>query len=81
MSTLTQPRYSAYCKPKLGDLLGVLKLDRPFVRARGNYLYYEDRTAHLDLVGGFGAALLGHNHPELVRALTDALGENVPVHA
>ncbi len=81
MTTDMSSLYRAHCKPKLADFMRVLKVDRAFVRAQGNYLYDEDGVAYLDLVGGFGAALLGHNHPELVRALTDALGENVPVHA
>ena len=73
--------YAAYCRPKLTDLLECLGLDTEFYRARGAYLYHRDGerdTEYLDLVGGFGAALLGHNNPELKDFLKSALDADVP---
>lgn len=58
-----------YTKPYLQNLLSLLKLDRDYCAAKGNYLYSLDkqhRREILDLAGGFGSVLLGHNHPELV---------------
>lgn len=59
--------YTRHCKPGLGAMLTAFGLDVPFDRAGGDYLYYRDESgkAHkiLDLVGSFGATLLGHNHP------------------
>ena len=60
--------YGQYCRPKLDDLLRCLKLDREYVRARGDYLYCREngrQEAVLDFVGGFGTTILGHNNPEL----------------
>lgn len=74
--------YAAYCRPKLADLLGSLGLDVTFTRARGVHLYRDngDRTETevLDLVGGFGAGLFGHNNPELKALLKAQLDADVP---
>jgi acetylornithine/succinyldiaminopimelate/putrescine aminotransferase len=74
-------RYRANCKPKLADLLRSLGIDQTFVKAQGSYLYDEHGAAYLDLVGGFGAALLGHNPPELCRTLVESVTAGLPVHA
>jgi len=74
-------QYSDFCKPKLAALLSALKLDPHIVSAEGNYLKCDDGKNVLDLVSGFGAAVLGHNHPEIVQAATTALQNNVPVSA
>jgi len=53
-------------------LLALAGLDVQFVGAEGDYVYWHDergeRRRALDLVGGAGALLLGHNHPEMVGA-------------
>ncbi len=74
-------RYKDYCRPKLTELLQALKLDREYASARGNYLYDVDGTGILDLVGGFGCSLLGHNHPEVVEVAVTALRKHVVVNA
>ena len=57
-------------KPGLASLLGAFGLDVSYHRAAGDHLYYRDDEGNevevLDLVGGYGASLLGHNHPELL---------------
>lgn len=74
--------YAAYCRPKLSDLLESLGLNVAYTKARGAYLYMQgDDGADipvLDLVGGFGAALLGHNNAELKELITSRLDEDVP---
>ena len=73
--------YRRYIKPELADLLKAAGLDRVYTRALGDKLYYQkDGVEHevLDLVGGFGASLLGHNHPELVAEAERMLAEQVP---
>jgi glutamate-1-semialdehyde 2,1-aminomutase len=49
----------------------------PYTVARGDGAYVEDvdGTRYLDFVQSYGASLLGHAHPEVVRALRDAVGE------
>ena len=57
-------------KPKVAELLALLNLDKVYTSAQGAYLTYtEGETTHqvLDCIGGYGAALLGHNHP-VIRA-------------
>ena len=71
--------YKYYCKPKLADLLSVLKLDTHVVCASGNYVKSEDGKDILDMVSGFGTALLGHNHPKIVETAVSALQNNRPI--
>src|SRR5262245_16706931 len=42
-----------------------------FARGEGAYLWDTDGKRYLDLFAGFGGAILGHSHPELVRAATE----------
>lgn len=74
--------YANYCRPKLADLLGCLELDVEYIRASGAYLYRAGSDGQdepiLDLVGGFGAALFGHNNEELKACIRDQLERNVP---
>jgi acetylornithine/succinyldiaminopimelate/putrescine aminotransferase/predicted amino acid dehydrogenase len=55
---------------------------RDFTRGQGNYLYYKsdqgEEVEVLDLVGGYGANLLGHNHPEIQRVLRDLVEQGTP---
>ncbi|MBY8852326.1 aminotransferase class III-fold pyridoxal phosphate-dependent enzyme, partial [Saccharothrix sp. MB29] len=66
-------------------LLASLGLDTEYVRGEGDTLYYLDRNgaevAVLDLVGGYGTLMFGHNHPELVALARDLLAKRVPLHA
>lgn len=74
--------YAAFCRPKLSDLLESLGLNVAFTKARGAYLYRKDDDGNevevLDLVGGFGAGLLGHNNRELKELLKSQLDADVP---
>lgn len=72
-------QYRDYCKPKLTDLLSALKLETHVVSAEGNYISSIDGRNILDLVSGFGAALLGHNHPEIVGTAVESLQSSLPV--
>ncbi len=49
----------------------------PFTVARGSGAYVEDveGTRYLDYVQSYGASILGHAHPEVVRVLREAVGE------
>ncbi len=49
----------------------------PYTVVRGAGAYVEDveGTRYLDYVQSYGASLLGHAHPEVVRVLRDAVGE------
>ena len=70
--------YRDYCRPKLADLLRALRLDREYVRAAGKWMTDSEGREVLDLIGGFGAAVLGHNPPELVAGMIADLQSEVP---
>src|SRR3954471_9250175 len=73
--------YRDYCRPKLADLLRALRLDREYVRAAGTRMTDSEGCEVLDLIGGFGTAVLGHNPPELVAGMIADLQAGVPSHA
>ncbi len=78
---LTPPSdiYRNYCRPELAKLLQAIRLDCSFHRGEGDFLYFFDKNGEehqvLDLVGGYGASLFGHNHPELVKTAQDFFKE------
>ena len=45
---------------------------RFIVRADKAYMYDEDGNAYLDFVGSWGPMILGHNHPAVLEAVTEA---------
>jgi putrescine aminotransferase len=57
--------YARHVNPALVKLLGVLGYGRLFVRAKGTHVYDRDGRPYLDLLAGFGAMNLGHNHPRV----------------
>ncbi|WP_394829315.1 aminotransferase class III-fold pyridoxal phosphate-dependent enzyme [Pendulispora albinea] len=63
-------------------LMEIARLDVEFVEARGDRLTWIDdtgaRRSVLDLVGGFGSTLLGHNHPEVRGALEQHIASGRP---
>jgi acetylornithine/succinyldiaminopimelate/putrescine aminotransferase/acyl-CoA synthetase (AMP-forming)/AMP-acid ligase II/predicted amino acid dehydrogenase/acyl carrier protein len=76
--------YGTHARPELVRRLSALRLDRQFIAARGDRLWCiaEHSTREVvDLVGGYGATILGHNHPEIIAAARAALGKELPVHA
>ncbi len=76
--------YAGSLKPHLAHLLEAFGLDVHYHRAVGDRLYYEGPGGEVevvDFVGGFGASLLGHNHPELVELAGQVLAEQRPFHA
>src|SRR5262245_7054777 len=77
-------RYAESVRPRVAKLLKLLKLDLVYTRAEGDQMEYVDGDATrpvIDLLGGYGSTLLGHNHPELVAALKSAVDERAPVQA
>ncbi|MGW4511742.1 aspartate aminotransferase family protein [Streptomyces sp. NPDC004393] len=65
------------------DLLTLLGIDVEYVRGEGNTLYFLDETGHevpvIDYAGGYGALVLGHNHPEVVATVESFLRARRPV--
>jgi acetylornithine/succinyldiaminopimelate/putrescine aminotransferase len=77
--------FGAYLRPRVLEMMRLVHLDVRYHRAQGDYLYtwdLEDReTKVLDLLGGFGSALFGHNHPALIARARRTLDEGRPFHA
>ncbi|WP_405181428.1 aminotransferase class III-fold pyridoxal phosphate-dependent enzyme [Nocardia sp. NBC_01377] len=70
--------FARHNRPGLARLLRACHLDVVYAGAEGDHLIGADGTRVLDLVGGFGAALFGHNHPALVRVATARLNQQHP---
>ena len=72
-------------KPRLNQLLHTLRLDVSYVRGEGDHLFYHDSSgrevAVLDLVGGYGALILGHSHSALVAEAQRLIQSGRPFHA
>ena len=67
LETTMMDDYGQFCRPALVPLLEGIGLDAEYVRAEGDYLHYwrDGQYVHvLDLLGGYGANLFGHHHPE-----------------
>ncbi len=50
----------------------------PLVKGQGARVWDADGNSYLDFVGGYGSLNLGHNNPDIVAALQNALRENPP---
>ncbi|AUG80443.1 class III aminotransferase [Kitasatospora sp. MMS16-BH015] len=70
-------------EPHMLGFLTQLGIDVEYVRAEGNTLWYRDRDGReipvVDYAGGYGALVLGHNHPELVATAQQLLADGTPI--
>jgi len=77
--------FEEYNRPRLVQLMKSIRLDLEYVRGSGNYLYYRNAAGEevpvLDLAGGFGSTILGHNHPEIKEVLRECGENDTPMHA
>src|SRR5579883_116493 len=76
--------FARYLKPRLMELLSAIGLDVVYESAEGDYLYRREgdrEVAVLDLLGGYGASLLGHNHPALAARARAVIDGKLPFHA
>ncbi len=73
--------YLRWVRPDLGPLMEALGLMVTYHRGSGDRLYAGEGAGEievLDLVGGYGANLLGHGHPAIREALMEVLAEGRP---
>jgi len=70
--------HEQYLNAQMVRVLRTIGYDRRYVRARGQYLYDDRGDEYLDLLAGFGVFAVGRNHPRVVAALTDLLGQELP---
>src|SRR5437763_10693402 len=77
--------FAKYLKPRLMELLSAIALDVVYERGEGDKLFYRDAKGRevpvLDLLGGYGAGLLGHNHPRIAARAREVIDRKLPFHA
>lgn len=77
--------YAQFCKPGLQGLMSLLKLDVVYTEGRREFLRGADAAGRpleiIDMLGGYGSAILGHNPPEIRAVLKKALDDEIPFHA
>ncbi|HTN84199.1 MAG TPA: aminotransferase class III-fold pyridoxal phosphate-dependent enzyme [Sorangium sp.] len=77
--------YRQLVKPRLAESLATMGLDVIYHRAQGDHVYLRDQSGKeievLDMVGGNGSLLFGHNHPRVIADLREALADGMVVHA
>ena len=71
-------RHERHINPVQIGLGGPSGLTPTFVGGQETELVDESGRAYLDFVAGFGSLNLGHNHPEVVAAVTSALNQLAP---
>lgn len=74
--------YQRFVRPLTGRLLNCLRLDVEYVFGEGDFLeYYDERGERVrvyDFLGGYGALIFGHNHPQLVETAVELLRSGRP---
>ncbi|MER6522078.1 aminotransferase class III-fold pyridoxal phosphate-dependent enzyme [Streptomyces sp. NPDC001553] len=82
--------FARHTRPELARLLRAMHLDVTYRAGRGDHLTRERPDGDegsgagehiLDLVGGAGSSLFGHNHPALVEVARRCLDEEIPFNA
>ena len=70
--------YARTINPQFMRVLRTIGFDRVWARGEGQYLYDEDGTRFLDLLGGFGMFNVGRNNPRVRAALVETLELETP---
>lgn len=70
--------YKEYVNSGLATLLGMLDFDKQYVKAEGVKVWDSEGNEYLDLLGGYGALNLGHNHPEVINAVKETMDAMCP---
>jgi acetylornithine/succinyldiaminopimelate/putrescine aminotransferase/predicted amino acid dehydrogenase len=77
--------YAKHVKKAVAEVLEATGQAVAYHRAEGNTLYYRNEAGEevpvLDLLGGYGALILGHNHPAILAEAHALLERQVPMHA
>lgn len=71
-------RYAERVNPAWVRLLDLLQMNVRYERCVGTELFTVDRRCILDFLSGYCVHNVGHNHPEVVRALQAELGRSGP---
>jgi acetylornithine/succinyldiaminopimelate/putrescine aminotransferase/predicted amino acid dehydrogenase/acyl-coenzyme A synthetase/AMP-(fatty) acid ligase len=74
-------KYTRFISPRIGTVMSALKINVSYHRGLKDSLFtyfHGIETEVLDLVGGYGTNLVGHNHPVISKALTDFVSSGKP---
>jgi len=71
-------RYAERVNPEWVRLLDLLQMNVRYERCVGTELFAEDGRRILDFLSGYCVHNVGHNHPDVVRALQAELGRSGP---
>lgn len=69
---------TAHINGKFVEALSLFDYLRNFRRASGMHLWDEHGRQYIDMLACYGAAPLGHNHPEVRAAISEALDSELP---
>jgi acetylornithine/succinyldiaminopimelate/putrescine aminotransferase/predicted amino acid dehydrogenase/acyl-coenzyme A synthetase/AMP-(fatty) acid ligase len=67
-------KYTRFISPQIGSMMTALKINVSYHRGQKDSLFsyiHGKETEVLDLVGGYGTNLAGHNHPLICKAVTE----------
>lgn len=67
-----------YVNPQMRRVLKTIGFDKDYVRGEGPYLYDGQGNRYLDFLSGYGVFNMGRSHPEIKRALHEAIDLNLP---
>jgi len=71
-------QYRQFVNPEWVRLLDLLGMNVKYRRCLGTELFTEDGRVVLDFLSGYCVYNTGHNHPHIVQALIEELGESGP---
>ncbi len=64
--------FSHYVNPAEAGLLKMADMDRRYTKASGIFLYDDSGREYMDFTAGYGSLNLGHNPPEVLKAVDEA---------
>lgn len=70
--------HAEHVNPTFVDALELLGYGRDLVRAQGSRIWDAKGAEYIDFLAGYGAVPLGHNHPEVIDAIDEALRSGAP---
>lgn len=69
-----EENFQSFARPLTSRLLTAMELNKYYFAGEGDYLYYKkNNRPHkiLDITGGYGANLLGHKHPRILKKVQE----------
>ena len=73
--------FSSHARPMTAKLLESMELSKNYINGSGDYLFYKEEgrlKKVLDLTGGYGANLLGHRNPSLLKKVQEWCESGAP---